>query len=72
MYSGLKILETITEAFFSIWVYFHKPSRFTGQQGKGEAISLIPHGGQTFLDKEFMKGLFWMEGLMIRSCQDGG
>ena len=28
--------------FFSIWVFFHKHSRFTGKQGKGEVISLIP------------------------------
>ena len=28
--------------FFSIWIFFHKHSRFTGQQGKGEGIYLIP------------------------------
>ena len=28
--------------FFSIWVFFHKDSQFTGQQGEGEAISLTP------------------------------
>ena len=28
--------------FFSIWVFFHEHSRFTGQQGKGEAISSSP------------------------------
>ena len=28
--------------FFPIWVLFNEHSRFTGQQGKGEAISLIP------------------------------
>ena len=28
--------------FFFIWVFFHEQSRFTGQQGKGEAISLSP------------------------------
>ena len=28
--------------FFSIWVFFHEHSRFTGQQGKGEAVSLTP------------------------------
>ena len=28
--------------FFSIWVLFHEHSRFTGQQGKREAISLTP------------------------------
>ena len=28
--------------FFSIWVLFHKHSRFTGQQGKGEGIYLTP------------------------------
>ena len=26
-------------SFFSIWILFHEHSRFTGQQGKGEAIS---------------------------------
>ena len=30
-------------SFFSIWVFFfHKHSRFTGQQGKGEGIYLTP------------------------------
>ena len=28
--------------FFSIWVFFHEHSRFTGKQGKKEAISLTP------------------------------
>ena len=28
--------------FFSIWVFSHEHSRFTRQQGKGEAISLSP------------------------------
>ena len=28
--------------FFFIWVFFHEHSWFTGQQGKSEAISLIP------------------------------
>ena len=28
--------------FSSIWVFFHEHSRFKGQQGKGEAISVIP------------------------------
>ena len=28
--------------FFSVWVSFHEYSRFTGQQGKGETISLYP------------------------------
>ena len=27
---------------FSIWVFFHQHSRFTGQQGKGEATYLTP------------------------------
>ena len=31
-------------AFFSsFWVIFHKHSRMTGLQGKGEGISLTPH-----------------------------
>ena len=28
--------------FFSIWVFFHEHSRFTGQQRKGEGIYLTP------------------------------
>ena len=28
--------------FFLIWVFYHKYSRFIGQQGKGEDISLTP------------------------------
>ena len=32
-----------TEAFsFSVWVFFHEHSRFTGPQGKGEGIYLTP------------------------------
>ena len=49
--SCLKMLETIvTEAtFFSIWVFFLEHSQFTGQQGKGEAISLtLCRGDKTF------------------------
>ena len=30
----------IMKDFFSVWVFFHEHSRFTGQQGKGEGISL--------------------------------
>ena len=29
--------------FFSIWFFFHKHSRITGLQGKGEGIPLTPH-----------------------------
>ena len=29
-------LEQMIFFFFSIWVFFHEHSRFTGQQGKGE------------------------------------
>ena len=29
--------------FFSIWIFFHEHSQFTGQLGKAEAISLTPH-----------------------------
>ena len=29
--------------FFSMWVFFHEHSRFTGLQGKGEGILLTPH-----------------------------
>ena len=32
----------ILRFFFSIWVFFHEHSRFTGQQGKGEGIYLTP------------------------------
>ena len=28
--------------FFSIWVFLYDYSRFTGQQGKGQGISLTP------------------------------
>ena len=28
--------------FFSIWLFFHKYSKFIGHYGKGEAISLTP------------------------------
>ena len=46
MYSGLKMLETIitevTFTEFSVWIFCHEQLWFTGQQGKGEAISLIP------------------------------
>ena len=28
--------------FFSIWLFFHEYSRFTGQQEKGKAISFYP------------------------------
>ena len=55
-----QMLETIiAEAtFFSIWIFFHKHSQFTGQHGKGETISLTPYEGQTFLGEEFMWRLF--------------
>ena len=26
--------------FFSVWVFFHEHLKFTGQQGKGKAVSL--------------------------------
>ena len=35
-------LKATTRFFFSIWVFFHEHSRFTGQQGKGEGIYLTP------------------------------
>ena len=38
----MKPLEVTKPAFFSFWVFFHEHSRFTGQQGKGEGIYLIP------------------------------
>ena len=36
------IFGKINIYFFSIWVFFHEHSRFTGQQGKGEGIYLTP------------------------------
>ena len=43
MILGKGISSLILEFFFfSIWVFFHEHSRFAGQQGKGEAISLTP------------------------------
>ena len=35
-------MKTAIVAFFSIWVFFHEHSRFTGQQGKGQVICLTP------------------------------
>ena len=34
--------KVLLKFFFSIWVFFHEHSRFTGQQGKGEGIYLTP------------------------------
>ena len=39
--SLLPICSKIFEHLFSTWVFFHEHSQFTGQQGKGEAISFI-------------------------------
>ena len=36
------VLDLIFFFFFSMWVFFHEHSRFTGQQGKGEGIYLTP------------------------------
>ena len=36
------ILGIIFWDLFAIWVFFHEHSRFTGQQGKREAIYLTP------------------------------
>ena len=33
---------SLRNGFSTIWVFFHGYSRFTGQQGNGEAVSLIP------------------------------
>ena len=38
----LIVLSFFYFLFFSIWVFFHEHSRFTGQQGKGEGIYLTP------------------------------
>ena len=35
----MTVLAKLTRSF-SIWVFFHEHSRFTGHQGKGETISL--------------------------------
>ena len=37
-----EIFSKVFLNIFLMWVFFHKHSRFTGQQGKGEAISLSP------------------------------
>ena len=37
---GVLLSVRVTEYLFSIWVFFPKHSRFTGQQGKREAIFL--------------------------------
>ena len=39
----LHILPLKSKYFRSVWVFFHKHSRITGLQGKGEGISLSPH-----------------------------
>ena len=35
-------MQQVEIRFFSIWVFFHEHPGFTGQQGKGKAISLSP------------------------------
>ena len=43
--------------FFSIWVFFHEHSRFTGQQGKGEGIYLTPlYHFHRFTDTQTLAG----------------
>ena len=37
---NLKISQLQLQLFFSIWVFFHEHSQFTGQQEKGEVICL--------------------------------
>ena len=44
--------------FFSIWFFFHKYSRFTGQQVKGEAISL--YSFNHFLPLHRHLGISWV------------
>ena len=42
-YFGKVLLRDFANTFFfSIWVFFHEHSRFTGQQGKAEDIYLTP------------------------------
>ena len=42
-YNCTRTKHSIDQIFiFSIWVFFHKLSRFTGHQGKVEVISLTP------------------------------
>ena len=45
----IKWPNTKWSIFFSIWVFFHEYSRFAGEHGKGEAISL------TFLSTTFTR-----------------
>ena len=41
MISGWSLFQRVIYIYiFSIWVFFHKHSRFTGQQAKGEGIYL--------------------------------
>ena len=35
-------IQLFHKFFFSIWVFFHEHSRFTGQKGKGEGTYLTP------------------------------
>ena len=39
---AIKDVTTIIIIFFSIWVFFHEYSLFTGQQGKWEGNSSLP------------------------------
>ena len=38
----LRFVMEKKQFFFSMWVFFHEHSRFTGQHGKGEGIYLTP------------------------------
>ena len=42
MFFFFQVSDCIFLTFFSIWIFFQKHSRFTGHQGKGLVISLIP------------------------------
>ena len=39
---SLRVRRVNYKYFFSIWFFFHKHSRFTGQQGKWQGIYLTP------------------------------
>ena len=43
-------------SFLSIWLFFHKHSRFTGQLRKGEALPLHSATSTRFLDTWTLAG----------------
>ena len=60
-----------TSIFFSIWVFFHEHSRFSGQQRKGEGISLIPlyHFHPLHRRLDILENLSLISSIMLRKLR---